>query len=229
MSNGIDYSSRPWPANACRRRSNQSLGGLNSQLSQRHDKLPYCNFVIFQLQFFSCMTLFSQDIVPKHGFLAKPSTLWPNPTLPESGGRMVHTVTNKPPQPGHADVLKPSHERLERPPKVEGEVYGPGEIVMSQQATLDEHDISSDEKNRNGNTKEKSIVSRTTSSAPVSSTSRNLEDDEIERWEPKPPKVLMENSSSIPLELRSQIQMYASTECVEFANLLKPTLITTTI
>lgn len=38
------------------------------------------------------------------------------------------------------------------------------------------------------------------------------EEYEIDRWEPKPPKVLMENSNDVPLELRSQIQMYATTE-----------------
>lgn len=36
-----------------------------------------------------------------------------------------------------------------------------------------------------------------------------------ESWEPKPPKVLMENHEETPLELRSQIQMYATNECVE--------------
>ncbi len=35
-----------------------------------------------------------------------------------------------------------------------------------------------------------------------------------EFWEPKPPKVLMEDPNATPLELRSQIQLYATTEFV---------------
>jgi len=163
------------------------------------------------------MTFFFQDIIPKHGFLAKPSTLWPNPTVPESGGRIVPSVTNDPPLPGHADVLKPSQKRLEHAPKAEGEVYGSGEMVKSQQAMLDMHDVSSDDGNGDINPKARSISSGDVS--PVSSTIQNsdaLGDLEIEQWEPKPPKILMENPNAIPLELRSQIQMYASTEWVEF-------------
>lgn len=34
----------------------------------------------------------------------------------------------------------------------------------------------------------------------------------IEAHEPKPPKVLMENSDDVPLELQSQIQIYATNE-----------------
>lgn len=37
-------------------------------------------------------------------------------------------------------------------------------------------------------------------------------EEDLESWEPKPPKVLMENPHVVPLELRSQIQMYATTE-----------------
>lgn len=33
-------------------------------------------------------------------------------------------------------------------------------------------------------------------------------------WEPKPPKVLMDDPHARPLELRSQIQLYATNECV---------------
>lgn len=35
-----------------------------------------------------------------------------------------------------------------------------------------------------------------------------------EFWEPKPPKVLMDDPNAIPLELRAQIQLYATTEFV---------------
>jgi len=36
--------------------------------------------------------------------------------------------------------------------------------------------------------------------------------DNIDFWEPSPPKVLMKNPADVPLELRSQIQHYATTE-----------------
>jgi hypothetical protein len=36
--------------------------------------------------------------------------------------------------------------------------------------------------------------------------------DDIDFWQPKPPKVLMDNPRDIPLEMHSQIHMYAATE-----------------
>lgn len=40
----------------------------------------------------------------------------------------------------------------------------------------------------------------------------NDSDYDIDFWEPKPPKVLMEDPEAVPLELHAQIQMYATTE-----------------
>lgn len=37
-------------------------------------------------------------------------------------------------------------------------------------------------------------------------------DEDLEEWEPLPPKILMEDKNAVPLEMRSQIQMYATTE-----------------
>jgi hypothetical protein len=37
---------------------------------------------------------------------------------------------------------------------------------------------------------------------------------DIDFWEPKPPKVLMDDPAAVPLELRLQIQLYATTESV---------------
>ena len=37
-------------------------------------------------------------------------------------------------------------------------------------------------------------------------------DDALSFWEPKPPKVLMDDPHATPLELRSQIQIYATNE-----------------
>ena len=39
-------------------------------------------------------------------------------------------------------------------------------------------------------------------------------DEALSFWEPKPPKVLMEDPNEAPLELRSQIQLYATNEWV---------------
>lgn len=39
-------------------------------------------------------------------------------------------------------------------------------------------------------------------------------DAAIDFWEPKPPKVFMDDPNAKPLELRSQIQLYATNECV---------------
>ncbi|CAA7260033.1 unnamed protein product [Cyclocybe aegerita] len=137
----------------------------------------------------SVMQNYGTDILPKHGFLAKPSTLWPVPARPGNGGRIVPTVTNPPPMPGEADTLKPSPERLERGD--EGEMPSPGPPVQSQQEKLDN---SSSEKQDKRETQSTSTITH------------------LDEWEPKPPKVLMEDPNATPLELRSQIQMYAATE-----------------
>lgn len=53
------------------------------------------------------------------------------------------------------------------------------------------------------------------------STAKSIADDhDIDLWEPKPPKVLMEDPASVPLELRSQIQQYATTEYAIVFNFL---------
>jgi hypothetical protein len=50
----------------------------------------------------------------------------------------------------------------------------------------------------------------------ASSSNTNVKEDadayDIDLWEPKPPKVLMNNSDAVPLELRAQVQQYATTE-----------------
>ena len=46
----------------------------------------------------------------------------------------------------------------------------------------------------------------------ASAIGRVPDEDDIEFWQPKPPKVLMSNPRDIPLEMHSQIHMYAATE-----------------
>lgn len=49
-------------------------------------------------------------------------------------------------------------------------------------------------------------------STPKDKLSEEDMEDLVDRWQPKPPKVLMNNPEDPPLELKSQIQLYAATE-----------------
>lgn len=150
-----------------------------------------------------------KDIIPKYGFMSKHSTLWPVPTVPETGDRIVNAVTNEPPKPGNADTLKPSLERLERS---EREFYGPGESVKTQQEMLEDSESSAPTKS---GTSGDTVSSLPSDSIPTNEEGRKEQVQvDIDRWEPKPPKILSSDSNSVPLELRSQIQMYAATEWV---------------
>ncbi|KAJ3972558.1 hypothetical protein EV361DRAFT_904837 [Lentinula raphanica] len=130
------------------------------------------------------------DIIPEYGFLAKPSTLWPVDPLPPSGGRVCPTKSNPPPAPGHADTLHPDTDRVQ-----EDNNANDLENVQSQEEMLSESE---------GRTLRPESRN--------SGKSRVIGEDDIDLWEPKPPKVLMEDPEAIPLELRSQIQQYATTE-----------------
>jgi hypothetical protein len=139
--------------------------------------------------------------------LAKPSTLWPVPTLPEKAGRIVPTVTNEPPKPGEADTLKPSPRRVEQTQHSEDNAYGPGKTVETQEEMLE-----------NSESSPESSLQKAAESDPEAAHKRAeeisdaLKRHDLDHWEPNPPKVFMENANSRPLELRSQIQMYATTE-----------------
>ncbi|KAJ6515694.1 Alpha/Beta hydrolase protein [Mycena sanguinolenta] len=61
----------------------------------------------------SVMDNTERDIIPQHGFLAKPSTLWPVDPLPTRDGRVGRTQHDPPPEVGHADQLKPTKVRVE--------------------------------------------------------------------------------------------------------------------
>lgn len=140
------------------------------------------------------------DIIPEHGFLSKPSTLWPLDLLPPEGGRVAPTETNPPPMPGDADTLKPSESRLsvsaaeQVNPKLDRPVQ-PQEIMLGSEQVQSEA--------RSINEAESFEIASSPSGPPTSYT-----------WEPKPPKLLMQDPKAIPLELRSQIQLYATTEQV---------------
>lgn len=131
--------------------------------------------------------LYLQDILPPHGFLAKPSTLWPIDPIPPPDGRVRESKSNPPPKPGHADTLEPEPSRVKKDVE-EGEEAGP---PQSQEDML-------------------KFTEEGTST--LQNQVEAVPEEEYEQWEPKPPKVLMEDPKAVPLELLSQIQLYATNE-----------------
>ncbi|KAJ3576185.1 hypothetical protein NP233_g603 [Leucocoprinus birnbaumii] len=141
------------------------------------------------------------DIIPEHGFISKPSTLWPPDLLPPEGGRIASTTTNPPPTPGDADTLKPSADRLDisateqaglrsdRPLQTQEEML---ELEKSPSTAADVDDAGG-------------LVTS-------GSSKSELEPLNPDNYELKPPKILMQDPQATPLELRSQIQLYATTE-----------------
>ncbi|TFK22340.1 lipase/esterase [Coprinopsis marcescibilis] len=79
------------------------------------------------------------DILPLHGFLAKPSTLWPLEPIPFVGPRVAPSETNPPPKPGHTDTLKPTEERL-RIAKEALDVPKGGYAVKTQEEIVSHND-----------------------------------------------------------------------------------------
>ncbi|KAG6903465.1 hypothetical protein C0995_005488 [Termitomyces sp. Mi166 len=144
------------------------------------------------------------DIIPQHGFLAKPSTLWPLDPLPKGDGRVISTRSDIPPKPGHSDTLKPTQSRLHDVDN-RNDTMIPGECVQTQKQMMSE-----------GTKEDASSVEGSGDDSRDSSKSTEVKecalDYDIDFWEPKPPKVLMEDSTATPLELRAQIQLYAANE-----------------
>ena len=144
--------------------------------------------------------------------------MWPIHPIPPNGEpRAIPTKTNPPPGPGHADTLRPSKERLasqveERMDKsVEEErPVGAGDLeednVKSQKAMLRE-----DNDEKDNMPQPSAETSSASSQVGIRDDDPNYE-DALSFWEPKPPKVLMDDPNATPLELRSQIQIYATNE-----------------
>ncbi|KAK0191165.1 alpha/beta-hydrolase [Armillaria mellea] len=129
----------------------------------------------------SVMNNVDTDIIPSHGFLAKPSTLWPVDLVPPKGGRIQPTKSKTPPEPGHADTLKSSVSCLQH------------EQRRNEQLQSDAPNAHITDQGRHGE----------------GDLSKGLLHDD---FQPKPPKVLMDNKGDVPLEIKSQIQLYATTE-----------------
>ncbi|ESK94434.1 putative lipase esterase from carbohydrate esterase family ce10 [Moniliophthora roreri MCA 2997] len=148
------------------------------------------------------------DIIPEHGFLAKPSTLWPIHPIPPEGGRIGPTKSGPPPKPGHSDTLKPSKSRVEdSQERLEGEDNESRGKVEAQADMLEGSSPGSSQREASDGTE---VVSGNGDS--FSDSKDKNTDGDIGRWEPKLPKVLMEDPEAVPLELRSQIQLYATNE-----------------
>ncbi|KAI0082430.1 alpha/beta-hydrolase [Panus rudis PR-1116 ss-1] len=148
------------------------------------------------------------DIIPPHGFVHKPSPLWPIASRQEDG-RAQRTRTNLPPDPGYADTLRPSmgrlseqiEKRLERSNQ-EGRSVHTGELSETNVGSQ------ADMLRRAPTTNDRTSPPHTSNSAEGDPNY----DLAVNYWEPKPPKVLMNNHQETPLELRAQIQLYATNE-----------------
>lgn len=131
---------------------------------------------------------------------------------------MVPTVTNVPPKPGKADTLKPIDGLAEREQVTDGDVNGSGNFVKSQQEMLSDSLYTPLLDNRGseglGNPFHRNDDFKKVDNAQQDGgvIQKEISKEDIDNWQPKPPKVLMENPNAVPLELRSQIQMYATTE-----------------
>lgn len=128
--------------------------------------------------------------------------------LPKGDGRVVPAKSNFPPKPGHADTLKPSQRRVEDDAENRKDITVDGEKVESQAEML-RQDAPPQEKMGDEVNSGEMEHSRRPSEKDVK---EDAADYDIDFWEPKPPKVLMEDSETVPLELRAQIQLYATTE-----------------
>jgi hypothetical protein len=121
------------------------------------------------------------------------------------------TETNPPPIPGHADETKPSPRRdrvadaLPQEPLPQNEVPSQASMMMLADTieSSDWVDTVNTEIDRASGIQAKPLSTTDPSSGRPHS---------IEEHEPKPPKVLMENPGDAPLELKYQIQIYATNE-----------------
>lgn len=100
-------------------------------------------------------------------------------------------------------MLKPTKARFEQ------EEDRNDEQIPSQQEMLEESNESKGQASSESGSQSKP------ESAKPGSTDVDVDYD-IDFWEPRPPKVLMEDPNKVPLELHSQIQLYATTEYAFF-------------
>ncbi|KAI0751533.1 alpha/beta-hydrolase [Daedaleopsis nitida] len=163
------------------------------------------------------------DIIPPHGFIHKPSPLWPVHPRPEGGyTRVIPTQTNPPPQPGHADTLKPNsdeaadqlNQRLQETAN-RGEPVHASDLKENADEILSQKEMQSQEVVDGFDAQAKTTQDSSTSESKTEHddvTEDGGSDIALDTFEPKPPKVLMEDPDAKPWELCAQIQLYATTE-----------------
>ncbi|KZT38355.1 alpha/beta-hydrolase [Sistotremastrum suecicum HHB10207 ss-3] len=115
------------------------------------------------------------DIIPKYGFIHKPSTVWPIPALPESVGARAPPTDEPPPLPAPTGSDRESLMAQHDPSSIEGNVMGD---MNSRKTVPAENTVPSEKPNQ--------VVI-----------------------------VAMDDASKTPIELRSQIQLYATNDQVE--------------
>ncbi|TRM68106.1 hypothetical protein BD626DRAFT_480802 [Schizophyllum amplum] len=186
----------------------------------------------------SVMTNTPTDIIPPHGFLAKPSPVWPIDPIPPPEGRVRRAAHDPPPKPGHAGKLVPSKDDLKhfgenaanfKKSEGDGEKEGDGRKEAHDEKESDAHN----KHETIGRSQQEMLDSPSSSDGTKTgapsrrdSGANEFEDKEEladETWEPKPPKVLMRDPQSVPLELYSQIQQYGTNEQLSHP-LLSPVL-----
>ena len=119
------------------------------------------------------------------------------------------TETNPPPIPGHADQTKPSLKRNHVAEALTQESLAPSE-VPSQASMVVLADIVESSHWVDSVNAGIDRVSGIQAELPPETSS--VQPHSVEEHEPKPPKVLMQNPNEVPLELQSQIQIYATNE-----------------
>lgn len=176
------------------------------------------------------------DIIPPHGFMNKPSVLWPMDPIKE-GGRVAHVHSDSLLKPCYAntpDAAKNvARDTAQVPPTDTGKHGDSGskqETPSGSASTVppkfqEKASLSDGGKcnpagrghgqgrNQNRNPSNTMPIDELVVNNGHGASSDSIPDlDDINFWQPNPPKVLMKNPRDVPLEIRSQIQHYATTE-----------------
>ena len=121
------------------------------------------------------------------------------------------TETNPPPVPGHADETKPSSKRDHIAEALPQELL-PQDKVPTQASMVNLTNIVESADWVDTVNTEADSASRVQAEHLPGIETSDVRPPSIREHEPKPPKVLMENPDDVPLELQSQIQIYATNE-----------------
>ncbi|KAF9453039.1 alpha/beta-hydrolase [Macrolepiota fuliginosa MF-IS2] len=148
------------------------------------------------------------DIIPEYGFIHKPSTLWPIDIFPPEGGRISRTGSNPPPSPG-GEAEPQRHSKASATGKDKHRLVQP---LETQEGMLSQGHRSPPNV---AGTPFESVQNSLPSTAPAAGPPLTPLPGSPQRTsvcELEPPKILLQDSGAVPLEFRSQIQLYATTE-----------------